>query len=153
MTREAAIINATGCRRNLDDMSMALLAHNRQRRLRHVNETKEIGLNRDPEGVHVEVFNRRLCRAGRMDHHVYTAKGIHGGLHCRCRRGRVSYILLYSTDSVPVTVHQFMQPLEVARGGNHVAPADSAASATWRPMPCALPVMSQTLDILFFDLF
>ena len=41
-----------------------------------VDETREIGFDRDREDVDVEVFYCGLCRSGRMDRHVYTVKGI-----------------------------------------------------------------------------
>jgi len=39
-----------------------------------VDETKEIGFDRNREAVDVEVFYSGLCRSGRTDHRVYTVR-------------------------------------------------------------------------------
>jgi hypothetical protein len=60
--------------------------------------------------------------------------------------------VLHSTDSASVAVPQILQRTGSRAVASTLSPAASAASTMVRPTPRKLPVMSQTLGMLPFDL-
>jgi hypothetical protein len=106
-------------RGNLNDVASALSAQDRERRLGHVHDAEQVGLDLLGEVGQGHVFHRgQVGVPGVVDDHVETAERLHPGGHGVLRRDRVGDVEGCRQDLTAVSLRQVSQGLRAARGGD-----------------------------------
>ena len=147
--RRAEVREAAGDGRHVDDVAAALLAHDRQRRVRAVQEAEQVHLDHPAPLARVGAdHGPEQHHAGVVDEHVEPAQLLLGARDERVRLCLVGDVGLDRERAPAVAVRSAWRAAsmrsERRAASDTAAPARASVSAVASPMPDEAPVIAAT---------